>query len=77
MNSSVSFPHMAPIKQAAAVSGLAVYRIRELCRAGKVAHVQCGRRILVNLDKLAEYMATGDAPETVPPEQGGIRRICI
>ena len=35
-NNTVLFPHMATIKEAAAASGLAVYRIRQLVAAGQV-----------------------------------------
>ena len=59
-NNTVLFPHMATIREAAAASGLAVYRIRQLVSAGQVKHIHAGRRILVNLDSLARYMEQGE-----------------
>lgn len=68
---TVDFPRMATIPQAAAESGVPAYRIRQLCKAGTVRSVQCGRKILVNLTSLAAWMDGG----TEPPQQPGIRRV--
>lgn len=73
MSNTIQFPRMATIKEAAAVSGLAVYRVRQLVAAGQVKHINAGRRILVNLDSLARYLNTGDQPEPINP--GGMQRI--
>ena len=35
--------------------------IRKMCITGKVVHVRVGTKYLVNLDKLAEYLETGDS----------------
>lgn len=64
------FPRMATIPQAAAESGVPAYRIRQLCKAGTVRSVQCGRKTLVNLTSLAAWMDGGE-----PPQQPGIRRV--
>ena len=68
---SVEFPRMATIPQAAAESGVPVYRIRQLCKSGQVRSVRCGRKALVNLSSLAAWMQGG--AET--PQQPGIRRV--
>ena len=67
---TVDFPRMATITQAAAESGVPIYRIRQLCKAGTVRSVQCGRKTLVNLSSLAAWMDGGE-----PPQQPGIRRV--
>lgn len=67
---TVEFPIMATITQAAAESGVPAYRIRQLCKAGTVRSVQCGRKMLVNLSSLAAWM---DGAE--PPQQPGIHRV--
>lgn len=67
---TANFPRMATIPQAAAESGVPAYRIRQLCKAGTVRSVQCGRKMLVNLSSLAAWM---DGAE--PPQQPGIRRV--
>ena len=68
--SKIEFPRMATISQAAAESGIPAYRIRQLCKAGTVRSVQCGRKTLVNLTSLAAWMDGGE-----PPPQPGIRRV--
>lgn len=68
---TVDFPRMATIPQAAAESGVPAYRIRQLCKTGTVRSVQCGRKMLVNLTSLAAWMDGG----TEPPQQPGIRRV--
>lgn len=53
---------MAGITDAAAQSGLSVYRIRMLCADGSIRSVRCGRRILVNMNSLAAYLNGTDTP---------------
>ena len=66
-------PTMAGITDAAAQSGLSVYRIRVLCADGSIRSVRCGRRILVNMNSLAAYLNGTDTPEAA--EADGIRRV--
>ena len=67
--SKIEFPRMATISQAAAESGIPAYRIRQLCKAGTVRSVQCGRKTLINLSSLAAWMDGGGRPQ-----QPGLRR---
>ena len=69
----MSMPTMAGIPDAAAKSGLSVYRIRVLCADGSIRSVRCGRRILVNLDSLAAYLNGTTAPAAAEAE--GVRRV--
>lgn len=69
----MSMPTMASIPDAAAKSGLSVYRIRVLCADGSIRSVRCGRRILVNLDSLAAYLNGTDTPAAAETE--GVRRV--
>lgn len=59
----MKLPTMAGIPDAAAKSGLSVYRIRVLCADGSIRSVRCGRHILVNLDSLAAYLNGTDTPD--------------
>ena len=68
---SLDFPMMGTIQKAAEASGIPVYRVRQLCKAGTVRSVQCGRKTLVNLSSLAAWMDGG----TEPPQQPGIHRV--
>lgn len=67
---AIEFPRMGTIQQAAEASGVPAYRIRQLCKAGQVRSVQCGRKTLVNLSSLAAWMDGGE-----PPQQPGIHRV--
>ena len=67
---TVDFPRMGTIQQAAEASGIPVYRIRQLCKAVTVRSVQCGRKTLVNLSSLAAWMDGGE-----PQPHPGIRRV--
>lgn len=69
----MSMSTMAGIPDAAAKSGLSVYRIRVLCADGSIRSVRCGRRILVNLDSLAAYLNGTDTPAAAEAE--GVRRV--
>jgi hypothetical protein len=62
MQKTLKFPTMAGITDAAAKSGLSVYRIHVLCADGSIRFVRCGRRILVDLDSLAAYLNGTDTP---------------
>lgn len=69
----IPFPQMGTIREAAAVSGLAVYRIRRLVACNRIRYIRAGNRTLVNLDSLAHYLQTGDTQ--IPAEHAGMRRI--
>ena len=67
---SLDFPRMGTIQQAAEASGIPVYRVRQLCKNGQVRSVKCGRKTPVNLSSLAAWM-DGREPQTQP----GIHRV--
>jgi hypothetical protein len=49
-------PHMLGLKEAAAETGLTYYFLRKLCLSGQVVSVRCGGKILVNMDRLIDYL---------------------
>ena len=53
-------PRMVTIKEAAAMTGVPCYRLRSWCEQNKIVHVHTGTKVIVNADKLAEYLNTGD-----------------
>ena len=57
---AMEFPTMSSITNAAKASGLAVYRVRQLCKEGRIKFICCGRRTLVNMESLAAYLNEGD-----------------
>lgn len=53
-----TIPRMETIKKTAELFGLPVYFVRCKVASGEVVAVRAGRRILVNVDKFAEYLNT-------------------
>ena len=56
----MTIPTMITIKEAAEKTGISYSRIRTLCLEGKIVHIKAGRRFLINLEKLIEYLNTGE-----------------
>lgn len=55
------------------------YRIRQMVLEGTVPHVMCGKKYLVNLDRLIEYLSGPEPePEKKPePKRLKIRRMMV
>lgn len=51
------------------------YYIRTLIKSGAVPHVDAGRKKLVNLDTLMDYLSDPTPVEPITTTFGGIRRI--
>lgn len=49
-------PRMIVLREAAARTGLSYDYLRKSCLRGRLVHVRCGSKILVNFDKLLEYL---------------------
>ena len=56
----MTIPTMITIKEAAEKTGISYSRIRTLCLEGKIVHIKAGRRFLINLEKLIEYLNAGE-----------------
>ncbi len=56
----INIPVMLKIKDAAKVTGLTEFRLRELIKEKKIVFVRCGNRYFINMGKLAEYLNAGD-----------------
>lgn len=61
MPSNLNVPKMATINEAAEITGLAKHHIRQLALQGKIRNVRAGKKILINIEKLIEYLNTGDS----------------
>lgn len=78
-------PRMRTISEAAAElraldpnTGMTPYHIRRLCLEGVLPTVKAGKKVLLNLDTLIEYMANPTAEKFQPSTAttvNGIRRI--
>ncbi len=63
MREAKNMPVMVRIKQASEMSGITEYRLRQLCKEGKIVCMHCGNRFLINIDRLIDYLNTGDGNE--------------
>ena len=59
-NESKRFPWMAPMTRACKESGLSYKALRRLIEEGKVPCVRSGARILVNVDRLIDFLNVGE-----------------
>ena len=46
--------------EAAEITGLAKHYVRQLALQGKVRHVRAGKKILINIEKLIEFLNNGE-----------------
>ena len=60
MTVNSNIPKMLTINEIAEVAGLAKFYIRQLCINKKIVCVKAGRKFLINLEKLIEFLNSGD-----------------
>jgi len=65
MNINVSVPRMETISNTAKLTGLAEHHVRQLVLTGKIVAVKAGKKYLININKLIEYLNTA----TIQPEE--------
>lgn len=60
-------PTMLTIKETAEKTGLAEHFIRGLAISNQIVHVRCGKKYLVNLEKLIEYLNSSKGEDCKEP----------
>ena len=60
MLENLKLPRMATVNEASEITGLAKHYVRQLALQGKIRHVRAGKKILINIDKLIEFLNNGD-----------------
>lgn len=89
MNNKITYaklPRMRTIKEAVAElkaidehTAITEYHIRQLALSGVLPRVQAGKKLLINLDLLIEYLVNPDADKfkvnNAAPINNGIRKI--
>lgn len=58
-------PTMKTIEETAKITGLAKYRIRQLALDNKIVSLRAGKKILVNIEKLIEYLNSSNENNVV------------
>jgi len=59
-------PKMATVNEAAQITGLAKHHVRQLALQGKIRHIRAGKKILINVEKLIEYLNQGENELAAP-----------
>lgn len=49
-------PRMMTIRKVARTGILPEYALRQLVKQGKIPHIQCGNRVMINYDRLVEML---------------------
>lgn len=60
---SKEIPAMVPLKEAAKLTGLSYDFLRKGCLRGELVHVRCGTKILLNFDRLIDFLNGGSKDE--------------
>lgn len=61
-------PLLLTVKLAAAVTGYGPFRIRELCRAGRLPHIRLGRAYMIPRDTLRVWLEAQAAASVRDPD---------
>ena len=77
MTDNIRIPRMRTIKETAELFGLPVHFVRQKVNDGEIVAVRAGRRFLVNVDKLAEYLNSNTIPQESKADSGKIQPIAL
>lgn len=76
MTDNIRIPRMRTIKETAELFGLPVNFVRQKVNNGEIVAVRAGRRFLVNIDRLCEYLNSNTIPQE-SEESGKIQPIAL
>ncbi len=73
-----NFPQMETINEASKISGLAKYRIRQMVLQNKVKYVRAGKKYLINIESLIEYLNQGEITNSeVDTSKSNVRKVGV
>ena len=75
MLGNFKLPKMATINECAKTVGLAKYHIRQLVLQGKVKYVKAGKKYLINVDSLIEYLNNGETQVETEEQDSNTNKI--
>lgn len=52
----MTIPTMVSMREASKQSGLSYRLLRSLCDEDKIVYIKTGKKILINLDRLSDYL---------------------
>ncbi len=56
MDETKQAPRMMTIREVARTGVLPEHALRQLVKQGKIPHIQCGNRVLINYNRLVEML---------------------
>ena len=59
----MTVPTMMTLKEASAQTGLSYDYLRKMCVTGQIVHIRAGCKILINMDRLIEFLNTAGRKE--------------
>lgn len=69
---------METINEASKISGLAKYRIRQMVLQNKVKYVRAGKKYLINIESLIEYLNQGEITNSeVDTSKSNVRKVGV
>lgn len=57
----LKIPTMVTLAEASKQTGLSYDYLRKLCLMGQITHIRAGKKYLINLEKLVDYLNGGTA----------------
>ena len=57
---AAKIPTMMGLTEAAQKTGVSYHYLYQLCKTGKIVHIRSGRKYYINMDRLAEFLDTGE-----------------
>lgn len=57
----LKIPTMVTLAEASKQTGLSYDYLRKLCLTGQITHIRAGKKYLINLEKLVDYLNRGTA----------------
>lgn len=57
----LKIPTMVTLAEASKQTGLSYGYLRKLCLTGQITHIRAGKKYLINLEKLVDYLNGGTA----------------
>lgn len=68
---ALKIPQMLTLKEAVEKTGLSYNLLRAKALSGEIVSIRAGKKILINFDKLIEYLNSG----SIPPKQNESRTV--
>ncbi len=73
--STEKIPVLKTIKETSVIVGLARYHLRQLVKQNKIKFVMAGKKCLINLDSLIDYLNKGEVKTETAKQNETVNKI--